>query len=67
MAELEKLGSKYRVALRLAKDPRFMRMASYLKKGTSADATSSERCSSPPARKYTIERMPEAYGLMPKT
>ena len=37
MAELEKLGSKYRVALRLAKDPRFMRMASYLKKGTYAD------------------------------
>ena len=37
MAELEKLGSKYRVALRMAKDPRFMRMASYLKKGTYAD------------------------------
>ena len=37
MAELEKLGSKYRLALRLAKDPRFLRMPSYLKKGTYAD------------------------------
>ena len=94
MAELEKLGSKYRVALRLAKDPRFMRMASYLKKGTYADDDIVEharvhRCfivatcdkdlkrrlrkiPGVPimyiqARKYTIERMPEAYGLMPKT
>ncbi|KAH8059116.1 hypothetical protein JL722_5670 [Aureococcus anophagefferens] len=65
MAELEKLGSKYRVALRLAKDPRFMRMASYLKKGTTRTTTSPS--TRPPARKYTIERMPEAYGLMPKT
>jgi len=37
MAELEKLGTKYRVALRLAKDPRFMRMKGYLDKGTYAD------------------------------
>ena len=37
MAELEKLGSKYRVALRLAKDPRFLRMPGYLDKGTYAD------------------------------
>ena len=92
MAELEKLGSKYRVALRMAKDPRFMRMASYLKKGTYADDDIVEhvrvhRCfivatcdkdlkrrlrkiPGVPimyiqARKYTIERMPEAYGLMP--
>ena len=28
MAELETLGSKYRLALRLAKDPRFLRMPS---------------------------------------
>jgi len=27
MAELEKLGTKYRVALRIAKDPRFQRLA----------------------------------------
>lgn len=27
MAELEKLGSKYRIALKLAKDPRFRRLA----------------------------------------
>jgi U3 small nucleolar RNA-associated protein 24 len=26
MAELEKLGTKYRVALRIAKDPRFQRL-----------------------------------------
>jgi len=37
MAELEKLGEKYRVALRLAKDPRFLRMTGYLEKGTYAD------------------------------
>ena len=37
MAELEKLGEKYRVALRLAKDPRFVRMPGYIEKGTYAD------------------------------
>ena len=37
MAELEKLGPKYRVALRLAKDPRFLRMPGYLDKGHYAD------------------------------
>lgn len=37
MAELEKLGPKYRVALRLAKDPRFLRMPGYLEKGHYAD------------------------------
>ena len=37
MAELEKLGQKYRVALRLAKDPRFLRMPGYLEKGHYAD------------------------------
>ena len=36
MAELEKLGSKYRVALRLAKDPRFRRIPC-THKGTYAD------------------------------
>lgn len=94
MAELEKLGSKYRLALRLAKDPRFLRMPSYLEKGNYADDDIVEharvhRCfivatcdkdlkrrlrkiPGVPimyiqARKYTIERMPEAYGLFPKT
>ena len=89
MAELEKLGSKYRVALRMAKDARFLRMPSYLKKGTYADDDIVEhvrvhRCfivatcdkdlkkrlrkiPGVPimfiqARKYTIERMPEAFG-----
>jgi U3 small nucleolar RNA-associated protein 24 len=37
MAELEKLGSKYRVALRLTKEPRFLRMPGYLDKGKYAD------------------------------
>ena len=36
MAELEKLGAKYRVALRIVKDPRFERL-SCLHKGTYAD------------------------------
>lgn len=37
MAELEKLGVKYRVALRLARDERFVRMPGYIEKGTYAD------------------------------
>ncbi|KAF3576182.1 hypothetical protein DY000_02036077 [Brassica cretica] len=36
MAELEKLGQKYRVALRIAKDPRFERLPC-VHKGTYAD------------------------------
>ena len=36
MAELEKLGTKYRVALRIAKDPRFQRLAC-THQGTYAD------------------------------
>ena len=36
MAELEKLGAKYRVALRIVKDPRFERLPC-LHKGTYAD------------------------------
>ena len=36
-AELEKLGSKYRVALRMSKDPRFLRMRGYAERGTYAD------------------------------
>lgn len=88
MAELEKLGQKYRVALRLAKDPRFQRLPC-THKGTYADdcifhRAQQHRCyivatcdtdlrkrirqiSGVPimyiaARKYTIERMPEAFG-----
>ena len=88
MAELEKLGQKYRVALRLAKDPRFQRLPC-THKGTYADdcifnRARQHRCyivatcdkdlrkrirqiSGVPimyiaGRKYTIERMPEAFG-----
>mmetsp|Transcript_21677 Transcript_21677/g.49350 ORF Transcript_21677/g.49350 Transcript_21677/m.49350 type:complete len:208 (+) Transcript_21677:69-692(+) len=42
MAELEKMGSKYRLALRLAKDPRFARL-SCQHKGTYADDCICER------------------------
>ena len=89
VAELEKLGSKYRIALKLAKDPRFLRMPSYLAKGNYADddiveharvhrcfivATCDKdlrrRIRKIPGvpimfiktRRYTIERMPEAFG-----
>eukprot|EP00622_Pseudochattonella_farcimen_P005339 FR740931.1.p1 GENE.FR740931.1~~FR740931.1.p1 ORF type:complete len:199 (+),score=39.27 FR740931.1:129-725(+) len=88
MAELEKLGSKYRVALRLAKDPRFRRLPC-THTGTYADDCLLQRCTQHrcyivatcdkdlrrrirrvngvpimyiSARKYTIERMPEAFG-----
>ena len=37
MAELEKLGTKYRVALKMAKDPRVLRMPGYLERGTYGD------------------------------
>ena len=92
MAELEKLGSKYRLALRLAKDPRFERLPCS-HKGTYADDCLIQRCQQHRcyivatmdrdlkrkirkipgvplmyinSRKYSIERMPEAYGA-PKT
>ncbi|AQK60613.1 PIN domain-like family protein [Zea mays] len=42
MAELEKMGQKYRVALRIAKDPRFQRLAC-THKGTYADDCIVER------------------------
>ena len=88
MAELEKLGSKYRVALRLAKDPRFERLPC-THKGTYADDCLLQRCQQHRcyivatcdkdlkrkirkvpgvpimyinSRKYSIERMPEAFG-----
>ena len=89
MAELEKLGQKYRVALRMAKDPRFMRMTGYLDHGHYADddivnMVQQHRCFIVATcdkdlkrrirkipgvpimyiaqRKFTIERMPEAFG-----
>ena len=43
MAELEKLGTKYRLALRLAKDPRFERLPCS-HSGTYADDCILERC-----------------------
>ena len=88
MGELEKLGSKYRLALSLAKDPRFERMTCGCK-GTYADdcivkaasrwkcfivATCDKElrrrvrkikgvpCMYISQRKYTVERMPEAFG-----
>jgi U3 small nucleolar RNA-associated protein 24 len=88
MAELEKLGTKFRVALRLAKDPRFERLPCS-HKGTYADDCICERvtqhrcyivatCDKDLRRrirkipgvplmylanhKYTVERMPEAFG-----
>lgn len=88
MAELEKLGTKYRLALRLAKDPRFERLPC-THKGTYADDCLVQRCQQHRcyivatcdrdlkrkirkipgvpimyinSRKYSIERMPEAFG-----
>jgi U3 small nucleolar RNA-associated protein 24 len=88
MAELEKLGPKYRIALRLAKDPRIERLPCS-HQGTYADDCLVQRVSEHPiyivgtmdkelrrrlrkvpgvpimyikSHKYTIERMPEAYG-----
>ncbi|KAI9598251.1 Fcf1-domain-containing protein [Syncephalis fuscata] len=88
LAELEKLGPKYRVALRVARDPRFERLPC-THKGTYADDCIVQRimqhkcyivatCDRDLKRrirkipgvpimfitqhKYTIERMPEAYG-----
>ena len=91
MGELEKLGTKFRVAVRVAKDPRFRRLTCK-HKGTYADdclvsrvemhkcyivATCDKdlkrRIRKIPGvpimyirkRKYSIERMPEAYGGEP--
>eukprot|EP00586_Coscinodiscus_wailesii_P010417 CAMPEP_0172500702 /NCGR_PEP_ID=MMETSP1066-20121228/142026_1 /TAXON_ID=671091 /ORGANISM="Coscinodiscus wailesii, Strain CCMP2513" /LENGTH=183 /DNA_ID=CAMNT_0013275075 /DNA_START=220 /DNA_END=771 /DNA_ORIENTATION=+ len=88
MGELEKLGQKYKVALRLAKDPRFERIPCNCK-GTYADdclvrmvtqwrcfivATCDKELRSRIRKvpgvpcmyisnyRYTVERMPEAYG-----
>jgi len=88
MGELEKLGAKYRLALRIVKDPRFERLPC-MHKGTYADdcllqrvtqhkayivATCDKELKSRirkipgvpimyiSAHRYTIERMPDAYG-----
>ncbi|XP_021924847.1 rRNA-processing protein FCF1 homolog isoform X2 [Zootermopsis nevadensis] len=92
VGELEKLGQKYRVALKIIKDPRFERITC-LHKGTYADDCLVQRvtqhkcyivatCDRDLKRRirkipgvpimyisqhrYTIERMPDAYGA-PKT
>ncbi|KAI8320553.1 Fcf1-domain-containing protein [Martensiomyces pterosporus] len=88
LAELEKLGPKYRIALRIARDPRFERLPCS-HKGTYADDCIVQRviqhrcyivatCDKDLKRrirkvpgvpimfivnhKYTIERLPDAYG-----
>ncbi|XP_054263320.1 rRNA-processing protein FCF1 homolog isoform X2 [Macrosteles quadrilineatus] len=92
MGELEKLGPKYRVALRILKDPRFERLTC-THKGTYADDCIVQRVTQHKCyivatndkdlkrrirkipgvpimyisqHRYTIERMPDAYGA-PKT
>ena len=88
MAELEKLGGKYKIALRLAKDPRFERIPCNCKKHYADDclvnmvtqhrcfivATCDKElrgrirkipgvpCMFISGYKYTVERMPEAFG-----
>lgn len=89
MAELEKLGQKYKVALRIIKDPRFERLTC-MHQGTYADDCLVQRVTQHKCyivatndkdlkrrirkipgvpimyvaqHKYTIERMPDAYGL----
>mmetsp|Transcript_39332 Transcript_39332/g.92731 ORF Transcript_39332/g.92731 Transcript_39332/m.92731 type:complete len:196 (-) Transcript_39332:497-1084(-) len=88
MGELEKLGQKFRVALRIAKDPRFERLPC-THKGVYADDCLLERVTQARCyivatcdrdlkrrirkvpgvpimyitqRKYSVERMPEAFG-----
>ncbi|GAB1864490.1 rRNA-processing protein FCF1 like protein [Camponotus japonicus] len=92
MGELEKLGQKYKLALKIIKDPRFERLKC-MHKGTYADdclvnrvtqhkcyivATNDKdlkkrirKISGVPImyvsqHKYTIERMPDAYGAPKK-
>eukprot|EP00039_Didymoeca_costata_P001324 m.51601 g.51601 ORF g.51601 m.51601 type:complete len:199 (-) comp10742_c0_seq3:200-796(-) len=88
MAELEKLGRKYRLAMKMARDPRMKRLTC-LHKGTYADDCIVDRITNHRCfivatcdrdlkrrirkvpgvpimfitqRKYSIERMPDAYG-----
>jgi U3 small nucleolar RNA-associated protein 24 len=88
MTELEKLGGKYKIALRLAKDPRFERIPCNCTKHYADDclvnmvkqwrcfivATCDKElrsrirkipgvpCMFISGYKYTVERMPEAFG-----
>merc|ERR1712059_179787 len=72
MAELEKLGSKYRIALRIVKDPRFERLPCKHKAYIVAtcDKDLKRRIRKLPGvpimylsnHRYSIERMPDAYG-----
>ncbi|CDP21693.1 unnamed protein product, partial [Coffea canephora] len=59
MAELEKLGQKYRVALRIAKDPRFERLPC-THKGTYADDCIVERVNQ---HKCYIRRIRKVPGV----
>lgn len=88
MAELEKMGQKYKMALKIVKDPRFQRITC-LHKGTYADDCIVNRVTQHKCyivatndrdlrnrirkitgvpimyvsqHKYSIERMPDAYG-----
>ena len=90
IGELEKLGGKYRMALKVAKDPRLTRLPC-MHKGTYADdcvvqRVTQHRCyivatcdkglkqrmrriagvpiMSISSHKYTIEQLPEAYGVI---
>ncbi|PJF17467.1 hypothetical protein PSACC_02762 [Paramicrosporidium saccamoebae] len=90
MGEIEKMGSKFRIALRLARDDRFERLPC-MHKGTYADDCIVQRVTQHrcfivatcdkglkqrlrkipgvpimyiAGRKYTVEQMPEAYGVL---
>uniref|UniRef100_A0A4W5QGT9 FCF1 rRNA-processing protein n=1 Tax=Hucho hucho TaxID=62062 RepID=A0A4W5QGT9_9TELE len=72
MAEMEKLGMKYRVALRIAKDPRFERLVTQNKCYILAtvDRDLKRRIRKIPGvpimyisnHRFNIERMPDDYG-----
>ncbi|CAO2594299.1 rRNA-processing protein FCF1 homolog [Lemmus lemmus] len=73
MAEIEKLGQKYRVALRIAKDPRFDRLPVTQHKCyivATVDRDLKRRIRKIPGvpimyisnHRYNIERMPDDYG-----
>jgi U3 small nucleolar RNA-associated protein 24 len=90
MGELEKMGPKYRIALRIARDPKFERLPC-MHKGTYADDCIVQRVTQHrcyivatcdkglkqrlrkipgvpimyiAGHKFTVEQMPEAYGVM---
>ncbi|KAF4759090.1 rRNA-processing protein fcf1 [Perkinsus olseni] len=66
IAEMEKLGHRYRLALRLAKDPRFTRLT------CDHSGTYADDCLIPGVPivrvqrgKYAVERMPESISAVP--